>query len=83
MHTLSIELPDTLGARLADIARRQGADEKQVVSEVLQEYLLRQEQPAAAGSFTSLAREILDAPGDVGGPTDLSTNPLHLEGYGQ
>ena len=83
MHTLSIDLPDILGARLVEIAQRRGADEKQVASEVLQEYLLRQEQCSMSGSFMALAREILDASGDVNGPTDLSTNPAHLDGYGQ
>ncbi len=83
MHTLSIELSDTLGALLIEVARRRGADEKQVAWEALQEYLLRQARAAELGSFTAQAREILDAPADAYGPTDLSTNPQHLVGYGR
>jgi metal-responsive CopG/Arc/MetJ family transcriptional regulator len=83
MHTLSIELPDTLGVRLVEIARQRGTDEDQVVREALQEYLLRQEQNTESDSFEALAREILDAPGDANGPTDLSTNPQRLAGYGR
>ena len=83
MNTLSIEIPEALNARLIAVARRRCASEAELISEALLDYLARQEAEPAPDSFAALAAEILDAPGDDFGPTDLSVNPQHLEGYGQ
>ena len=83
MNTVSIEIPDTLNLKLIEVARRRGASETEIISEALEEYLVRQEQIPAPDSFAALAAEILDSPGDESGPTDLSADKKHLEGYGQ
>lgn len=83
MHTLSIEIPEALSARLLAFASQQGASEEQIVREALQEYLARQEQAPVQDSFLAHAAWILDLPADAGAPTDLSTNQAYLEGYGR
>jgi metal-responsive CopG/Arc/MetJ family transcriptional regulator len=83
MQIISIEIPEALNAKLVEVARRRGATEAQLISEALQDYLARQEQRSAADSFAARAAEILDSPSDESGPTDLSTNREHLEGYGR
>jgi len=83
MQTISIEIPETLNAKLVEVAKSRGATEAQLISEALQEYLARQGQPPAADSFAALAADILNSPSDESGPTDLSTNRQCLEGYGR
>jgi len=83
MQTISIEIPETLNAKLVEVAKSRGATEAQLISEALQEYLARQGQQPATDSFAALAADILNSPSDESGPTDLSTNRQHLEGYGR
>ncbi len=83
MNTISVEIPDTLNLKLMEAARYRGATVVQLIREALEQYLAHQEPILAADSFGALAAEILDAPGDESGPTDLSTDKKHMEGYGQ
>ncbi|MCG3160041.1 MAG: hypothetical protein JMDDDDMK_01073 [Acidobacteria bacterium] len=83
MSTVSIEIPDTLNLKLVEAARRLGSSKIELISEALEEYLARQEQIPSNDSFAALAAEILDSPGDESGPSDLSINKKHLDGYGQ
>ncbi|HMY70978.1 MAG TPA: hypothetical protein PLQ88_04030 [Blastocatellia bacterium] len=80
---MTVEIPSALNLKLIEVARSRGASTSQLLSKVLEEYLGLQEQPSAEESFAVLAAGILDAPGDESGPTDLSTNKNHLEGYGE
>ncbi len=83
MNTVSVEIPDALNLKLIETARHRGASAMQLIREALEQYLAHQEPILAADSFGALAAEILDAPGDESGPTDLSTDKKHMEGYGQ
>lgn len=83
MHTIAIEIPEALNARLLAFASQRGASEEQVMREALQEYLARQEPSSAPASFAARAAWILDLPADTGAPTDLATNKAHIEGYGR
>lgn len=83
MNTVTLEIPAALNLKLLEAASKRGASARQLLSEALEEYLARAEQPPATASFAQLAAAILDAPGDETSPTDLSTNKTHLEGYGQ
>lgn len=83
MNTVAIEIPDAINLKLIEAARLRGASAAQLVSEALEEYLERQERIPTTDSFAALASEILDAPGDGAGPTDLSTNKRHMEDYGK
>lgn len=83
MNTVSVEIPETLSFKLSEVARSRGASVVQLIREALEQYLAHQGPTPAADSFGALAAEILDAPGDESGLTDLSTDKNHMEGYGQ
>ncbi|HEY3901346.1 MAG TPA: ribbon-helix-helix protein, CopG family [Chthoniobacter sp.] len=76
MSTLTIELSDDLAARLAAASERAHVSQSQLVQEALEKALLP--------TGESLADKMKDVIGCVdSGVGDLSTNPIHLEGFGQ
>ena len=79
MTTFSMKLPETLDARLAAWASRQGVSRAAVVRKALEAFLSADDKVSPA-SFAEQARDLV---GCVAGPADLSSNQAHLEGYGQ
>ena len=79
MKTVSLKLPDALDARLSALIRKRKVSKSVVIREALEAYLTR-EGEADPNSFLESARDLW---GSVEGPADLSTNPKHLDGYGQ
>ncbi len=71
---MSIKLPRHLGAKVARLAKRQGKTRSQVVRDALEAYPEGRRFGDVAGRFAGIARGL---------PSDLSTNPKHLEGYGR
>jgi metal-responsive CopG/Arc/MetJ family transcriptional regulator len=71
---LSIKLDPELDHELSEIAHRKKVSRSWVVREALREYAARPRRSALdlAGNLA----------GSVEGPTDLSTNSRHLDGYG-
>jgi hypothetical protein len=76
MESMSIKLPRALSAKVSRLAKRRNVSRTEIVRDALEAYAAS--ESAAAGSAVS------DLKGCVKGlPRDLSTNPRHLEGYGE
>jgi Arc/MetJ-type ribon-helix-helix transcriptional regulator len=78
MKTLTVKLPPALEARLEALVRKR----KQSKSELVREAIARlvDERGAPGGSVLDLIGDLV---GMESGPTDLSTNPKHMRGYGE
>ena len=74
MRTTSMKLPESLDQRLGEIARARRVSRSFILREALEAY--------AATSGQSVARAAGELVGALDGPTDLSTAPEHMEGYG-
>ncbi len=79
MKTLTLKLPEVLEARLTTFARKNGQSRSEIVRRALAQYISR-DDVNESGSFLDLSK---DPVGSIEGPSDLSTNEAHLEGYGK
>jgi predicted transcriptional regulator len=75
MRTVSFKLPEELDRALSDLARRRHSTRSALVREAIEK--LTRDQP---GSVLALAADLA---GSVEGPSDLSTSPKHMTGYGK
>ena len=75
MRTVSFKLPGRLDDALSQLARRRKASRSSLVREAI-------EALAKGGrrSVTALVDEVVSG---VEGPSDLSSNPKHMAGYGK
>lgn len=78
MKTLSVKLDEPLASWLHAEAKQTRRSRSTIVREALEE-----RRSARRPAKKSLARALLDCGGTFKGPADLSTNPKHLEGFGQ
>lgn len=78
MTTMSIKLPEVLATRLATVAAERGVSKSAMVRQALEAFL-DDARSTSSGSVAALASDLAGA---VSGPSDLSSNPEHLEGYG-
>ncbi len=76
MKTISLKLPPDLSVRLERVAREQGKSKSEIIRAALEQHL-KAERPMSA---LELAGDLV---GSCKGPADLSTNPQHMEGYGE
>ncbi len=74
-QVMTVKLPRQLSAKVARSARKRRVSRSQVVRDALQA------MNEAGPSVGDLAGDLFGSVG--GGPTDLSTNPKHLKGYGR
>jgi len=79
MKTLSLKLPDSLDAKLTEMARQRRKSKSAVVLDALETFLADGDG-GRVGSFLAMAKDLA---GCVEGPTDLSFNKNHMRGYGQ
>jgi len=81
MSTLTIELPDDLKGHLTAAARRAGKTPARFARETLEQRLrVCAARPRSQRSLYELSRDLC---GSVsGGPQDLASNKMHLDGYG-
>jgi len=79
MKTISIKLPDDLLAKMQCAAGKRGETRSAVLREALEEFLSN-EKNQNMGSCLDYARDLA---GCVQGPPDLSTNPAHMDRYGE
>jgi len=79
MKTIAIKLPDELLDVIRDIATKRGETRSAVMREALEEYFSRK-KPRIEGSCLDLASDLA---GCLQGPPDLSTNPAHMDRYGE
>lgn len=77
---LSIRLPESLHSEIEALSKASGKSESEIARLAIEEFLQRQ---AARPSCYDIAKEA----GLIGcfdsGIGDLSTNPKHMEGFGQ
>lgn len=79
MKTLSLKLSDAIANRLDVETQKRGVSKSLVIREALAEYFIASKK-SKTGSFLDLASDLC---GQFVGPTDLATNPKHLEDYGE
>ncbi|HVT59484.1 MAG TPA: CopG family transcriptional regulator [Thermoanaerobaculia bacterium] len=80
MRTISLKISPALDQAVEGLAKSRGVTKSALIREALERYLAAGAGPAR-GSFLELAKEYAGCL--EGGPADLSSNPEHLEGYGQ
>ena len=96
MTTLTLELTESLDAGLSKLAHLRRVSKAAAAQEVLQEYLARQKvSPTREQLESHLQQHGTPAPESFAvkaakyigigenGENDLSTNPKHLEGFGE
>ncbi|MEW6666671.1 MAG: ribbon-helix-helix domain-containing protein [Thermodesulfobacteriota bacterium] len=79
MKTIAIKLPDSLLAQLETAAREGDENRSALVRKALEEFL-SSKRKGKKPSCLDLARDLA---GSVVGPSDLSTNRAHMDGYGR
>ena len=75
MRTVSFKLPEHLDDALSDLARRRKSSRSALVREALDHL--------TSGGRRSVTAAVDALLGPLDGPTDLSTNPRHMVGYGK
>jgi predicted DNA-binding protein len=80
MKTISLKLPGSLSVRLDRAAKHLGQSKSEIVRAALEQFLNGDHAVPRPMSALELAG---DAVGRCEGPRDLSTNPKHLQGYGE
>ncbi len=68
--------------KIERLAQRKGTSQKEAVLALIEDAVENDEEPIVPrpGSFLDKYRDII---GSCEGPSDLSTNPKYMEGYGQ
>jgi predicted transcriptional regulator len=79
----SISLSDSQRQQLADLANQSGRPWPELLAEAIASYRPRVEANGNSAESFSAAAARLGLLGCVEGPADLSTNPIHMEGFGQ
>jgi hypothetical protein len=79
MKTIAIKLPDDLLARIREAAAKRGETRSAVMRAALLEYFPRGKDQNGR-SCLALAGDLA---GSLEGPSDLSTNPAYMDGYGK
>ena len=75
MRTVSFKLSEQLDDALTDLARRRKSSRSALVREAL--------EALAKGKRRSVTAAVDELVSPVEGPSDLSTNPKHMVGYGR
>lgn len=79
MTTISLKLPESLGAQLEAEARRRQTTKSAIIRELLEEGLNKPRRKKAVTCY-DLVKDII---GSVRGPRDLASNPKYMEGFGK
>lgn len=79
MKAISIKLPDPLFHDLTQRAKTSASTQSEIIRAALSAYLNGDAQPSSASCADRAQRWA----GMMQGPADLSTNPKHLDGFGQ
>lgn len=78
MKTISLKLPESLNGKLNRLAKQRDQSKSELVREALEQFL-----NGGLGSRVVTVAELAgDLLGSAEGPSDLATNPKHMEGYG-
>ena len=79
MKTLTVKVPEDLDLKLAAAAAKRGESKSDLIRTAL-ESIVNANEAIIPNSCLDLAKDIV---GSVEGPSDLSYNKKHLNGYGQ
>lgn len=79
----TIALTDAQKKALAELSDKTGKPWPDVFSEALSEYRPKMDVNGKTGESFSAAAARLGLVGCVAGPSDLSTNPAYMEGFGE
>ena len=80
MKTLTLKVPERLNAELEESARAEGLSKSEFIRDAIEEQVKRKKRGNKAPRVYDL---ISDLVGSLKGPGDLSTNPKHMEGFGE
>ena len=80
MERINVRVESKLKQKLEAEAREKGVSPSEIVRQVLEEHV-RQQKPRE--TCYDLAKRLGIIGVFKGGPTDLSTNPAHMEGFGR
>lgn len=81
MNTISLKVPRKLDSRLSRVSKTQGISKSEFVRRAVERALDEAAAPEHKPTVLELAGDLI---GKVAfGPSDLSTDPKHLEGYGE
>ena len=83
MKPISLKIPDPLFHDLAQRAKISALSQSEIIRTALAAYLQRDADGSAPGSSASCADRAQRWMGIMKGAVDLSTNPKHLDGFGQ
>ena len=78
-RAISIKLPEPLFHDLAQRAKTSALSQSEIIRSALAAYLQRDALPSTASCADRAQRWT----GIMQGPADLSTNPKHLDGFGE
>lgn len=81
MNTLTIKIPAGLDTALAQASERQQLSKSELVRRAVAAYIGQAQSQARGPSALDLAGDLVGC--FSGGPADLSSNPRHLDGFGQ
>jgi Arc/MetJ-type ribon-helix-helix transcriptional regulator len=80
MKTLSVKIPDPLAKWLLGESKESRRSRSELVREALE---AKRQGSTGKPAKRNLADALLECGGTFDGPADLSTNPRHLEGFGE
>lgn len=81
MNTLTIKLPASLDAELLDASQRSRLSKSELVRRAIVAYIAVGDQQPHAESALSMAGDLVGC--FSGGPTDLASNPRHMDAFGK
>ena len=81
MNSLTIKIPAALDTALAQASERQQLSKSELVRRAVAAYIGQAQGQSRAPSALDIAGDLVGCCG--GGPADLSSNPRHLDGFGQ
>ena len=83
MKAISLKIPDPLFHDLAQRAKTSALSQSEIIRTALAAYLQRDAEGGMKSSSASCADRAQRWTGIMKGAVDLSTNPKHLDGFGQ
>ncbi len=79
MKTLSVKVPEELDLKLTAVAAKRRESKSALIRAAL-DHIVKSSEAITPNSCLDLAKDLI---GSVEGPSDLSYNNKHLEGYGR
>jgi len=80
MKVLSLKVSESLDRKLAAVVKRRRIPKSVVVREAIEQYL-DESREGRGGSFLELAGDLVGCVKNA--PSDLSSNPKYMDGYGK